>query len=90
MKYTTNVRIRTRPPNRPSGSKNRIKSVKNVVRPSKTPVYILADLSNVMLAGEKIRPREKAPKMFEMLLPRILPRARGDWCWEIEATTTTS
>jgi hypothetical protein len=31
-----------------------------------------------MAEGENIRPREKAPKMFDMLDPRILPSARGD------------
>lgn len=47
-------------------------------------------MSNVMLAGAKIRPREKAPNIFEILLPRMLPRASGDWCCDIEATTTTN
>lgn len=38
IKYATNVRTKSPPPNRPRGSKNRMKSVKNVVRPSKTLV----------------------------------------------------
>ena len=80
IKYAINVRTKSPPPNRPSGSKNRMKTVKNVVRPSRTAVYIFAELSNVMLEGEKMRPREKAPNIFDILLPRMLPKASGDWC----------
>jgi hypothetical protein len=40
----------------------------------------LADLSNVVFVGEKIRPREKAPRIFEMEDPTMFPIARGDSC----------
>lgn len=64
--------------------------MKRVVRPRRTPVYIFADESNVMALGEKIRPREKAPRMFEIEDPTMFPMARGDSCWEIAAMTTIS
>jgi hypothetical protein len=78
--YTMNVRIRIAPPNRPRFWKKRMKSVNSVVRPSSTPVYILADLSNVVFVGEKMRPRENAPRMFEIEDPTMFPIARGDSC----------
>ncbi len=90
MMYKMKVPINSAPPKRPSDSKKRMKSVKRVVRASKAPVYILADESNVIGFGEKIRPKEKAPRILEIEDPRILPNARGDWCCEIDATTTTS
>ncbi len=57
-----------------------MKSEKKVVRPKRTPVYIFAERSKVMGVGEKMRPREKAPRMFEIEDPRMFPKARGDWC----------
>jgi len=88
--YIMNVAMRMAPPNRPKFWKNRMKSVNNVVKPRSTPVYILADESNSIAVGENMRPREKAPRMFEMEDPTIFPIARGDSCWEMAATTTTS
>ncbi len=50
----------------------------------------MAEESNVICVGEKIRPREKAPRMFEMEDPTMFPNARGDSCWETAAIITTS
>jgi len=67
-----------------------MKSVKRVVRPRRTPVYILAEESKVEFVGENMRPSEKAPRMLEMEDPTMFPMARGDSCCEIAAITTTS
>jgi hypothetical protein len=85
-----NVATRIAPPILPNDSKNAMKITKRVVSPKSTAVYILELRSKVIAEGEKMRPREKAPRMFEMEDPRILPIAREDWLWEIAATTTTS
>src|SRR5271163_671521 len=37
-----------------------------------------------------MRPKEKAPRIFEIEDPRILPSARDDLCWLTAATTTAS
>ncbi len=85
-----NVRISTTPPNRPRFWKNRMKSVKSVVRARRTPVYILAEKSNVICVGEKMSPKEKAPRMLEMEDPTMFPSARGDSCWATAAIITIS
>ncbi len=63
---------------------------KAVVKASNKPVYIFALRSNVTSVGENIRPKEKAPRILEMEEPRILPKAREEWFWLMEAMTTAS
>ncbi len=43
-----------------------------------------------MVVGEKMRPREKAPRMFAIDDPKMLPIASEDCRWDIAAITTIS
>lgn len=64
-----------------------------VVMKNWTKDHNFDDLSKInlsLLEGNKIKPREKAPKMFAMQLPITFPIARDGWWFNTEETTTAS
>jgi hypothetical protein len=61
-----------------------------VVKGKSKAVYIFALVSKDTLPGENRIPREKAPRMLEMVEPTTLPKASRDRCWRVAATTTAN
>jgi hypothetical protein len=67
-----------------------VTTVKLVVTRKSKALYILALRSNATRPGWKRRPRENAPRIFEIEEPTTLPKAREERSWRMDATTTAS